>query len=190
MHIVSLVQSALDAAVTQPITAPSKQQLHRERSKQFVESLASHLRSELDDEADVAVLSKHNDENRARFGLNELLYDILVCRTGTTQSASGGELLTYVTRGLWAIESEFARDSREALFDFNKLILSSSDNQLFIGPRVENELEFLQPLAAAAKCCSGNVYVALVPHPADWSTLSPLDVAGYAWENEEWKPVP
>ena len=88
MKIVPLVQSALDTAAAQPLSQQARQQFHRERSKQFVESVAFHLRSHFKNSPDVAVLSKHFDQNRPRFGLNELLYDILVCEVGVTRSAT------------------------------------------------------------------------------------------------------
>ena len=189
MNIVSVVQTALDSAAATDIERTSKQQLHRERSKRFVENLASALRAQLEDPSTTSVLSKHYHRNRQRFGLNELLFDVLVCETGTTISALNYEELTYVKKGIWAVESEFARDSREAVFDFNKLVLGAAENLLFIGPKVEDQEGFLSPLSAPADCCEGEVYVVLVPHPADWGEESPLEVSGYRRSGEEWQPI-
>jgi hypothetical protein len=118
----------------------------------------------------VRVFHKGDAENRADFGLNELLYDVCVCQTAACPSARQGKTLRYVTKALWLVESEFARDSGEAVKDFNKLVIGSAENKLFIGPRVSAQTEsaYLDALLPVAGCCGGNVYVALVPHPADW----------------------
>ncbi len=76
--------------------------------------------------------------------------------------------LTYVTRSLWAVESEMAHDTREALHDFNKLVLAASSNKLFVGPKVANADAYLNSLLLPARCCSGSIFVALVPHPGTW----------------------
>jgi len=84
-------------------------------------------------EPDVRVFCKWDDCNRGEFGLNELLYDVCVCRTETCLSARQGKTLRYVTKALWQVESEFARDSYEAVKDFNKLVIGSAENKLFVG---------------------------------------------------------
>lgn len=66
------------------------------------------------------------------------------------------------------VESEFARNSRQALIDFNKLVLGSAHNKLFIGPQVSEVEPFVNVLKPAARACTGNVYIALIPHPAKW----------------------
>jgi hypothetical protein len=186
MNIGQVVQTALERAAAQPLSRVSARELHAERSMFFVETVASQLRGQPWEWDDVVVLSKHDDSNRSRFGLNELLFDVLVCRTAHTPSASGNEDLTYVTGGLWAIESELARDSRQALFDFNKLVLCSCENALFIGPQVADQDAFLRPLGAAASCCSANVYLILIPHPSDWDEKAALIARSFIWKGDRW----
>ncbi len=70
------------------------------------------------------------------------------------------------------MESEFARDSRQALIDFNKLVLGSAHNKLFVGPQVSKVEQFIDVLKPAARACTRNVYVALIPHPAKWKNAS------------------
>jgi hypothetical protein len=69
---------------------------------------------------------------------------------------------------LWQIESEMARNTREALFDFNKLVLGAAAAKLFIGPLVHDPEIYIEVLRAAAEKCSGVVHCALVPHPDKW----------------------
>jgi len=71
---------------------------------------------------------------RMDFGVNELLFDVLVCEYASTRAAKSNKDLLFVSKGLWAIESELARDSRQALRDFQKLALADCENKLFVGP--------------------------------------------------------
>jgi hypothetical protein len=175
MNIKQILQQSLTIAAELPDSGENPQFIHRNRSKNFVETVASQLRKEYQDQKYVFVLSKHYDKARMEFGLNELLYDILVCETSHVASVLEKETLTYITKAIWEIESEFARNSREAIYDFNKLVLGSSENKLFIGPQVSDEAGFLNPLIEVAKHCKSNTFVALVPHPSEWKSKS-LDV--------------
>ena len=132
-------------------------------------------------------MSKHSKHHRREFGLNELLFDILVCETNQVISSDKKKLLTYVTKSIWQIESEFARNSREALYDFNKLVLGASENKLFIGPQVSNREGYLKTLEKPASHCNSNTYVALVPHPSDWKRES-QDVHIWIFKNG-WKKI-
>lgn len=98
-------------------------------------------------------------------------------------SATNHQTLRHITRALWQIESEFAVDTREAIYDFNKLVLGSSERKLFIGPQVAKESDFLKPLGEAAKWCKSHTYVALIPHPDRWPLGEP-DVRLWKYEGE------
>jgi hypothetical protein len=167
----------------------SKQLLHRDRSQAWVRCLADELRSMFTD-ANIRVFCKADDRNREEFGLNELLYDVCVCRTETCPSARHRKSLRYVTAALWQVESEFARDSHEAVKDFNKLVIGSADNKLFIGPRLgSSEIDgYLKTLLRVALCCTGNVYVAMVPHPGDWGTDGER-VLLWQLADQRWQPL-
>jgi hypothetical protein len=190
MNIVAQVQRALENANSEQISITDAGPLHKERSRLFVEHLATLLRDHFHSEEGVKVLSKHFEGNRSEFGLNELLFDVLVCETATVESPVNQVELTYVTAGLWAIESEFATDLREALYDFNKLVLSSAENCLLIGPMVSNNEGFLDSLSGAAGKCKGTVYVVFVPHPSDWADISKLQVQGHVWKETRWQAAP
>ena len=173
----------------------SAQSLHQRRSGEWVRCLAHELTTLVGDDPDVRVLYRNNPDeaNRADFGLNELLYDVCICRTTEHPSARGGRSLRYVTGALWLVESEFARDSSQAVKDFNKLVIGRAENKLFIGPRLGGAdepgyLDALLPVArAAADDGASRVYAALVPHPGEWATPDVADVmlrryAGEGWE--------
>jgi hypothetical protein len=187
MNIKQILQQSLKLAAASPDSGENLQFIHRNRSQNFVKTLAAQLREEYRDQKNVFVLSKDFGETRTEFGLNELLYDILVCETSHVASVIEKETLTYITKAIWEIESEFARNSREAIYDFNKLVLGSSENKLFIGPQVSDEEGFLKPLNEVAKQCKSNTYVALLPHPSEWKSKS-LDV--HCWSfNNGWQKI-
>lgn len=172
----TLVRAALVAAIEQEDEGANLGAVHRNRSRNFVECLATEFRRRYPDRDDVAVFSKHFVGNRQRHGLNELMFDVAVCETRRVPSASGRAELTFVSSLLVAIESELAANSREALYDFSKLVMGRALTSLFIGPCSTEEERYLAALGPAADCCAGTVLVALIPRPASWSDAGGVDV--------------
>lgn len=181
------VRSALIEAAGEHDEGFSEGQINRNRSRNFIATLARMLRDHTRN-PDIWVFSRDCATHRFEFGLNELLYDILVCEVGSTTSPRHSKALTFVRRALWQIESEFAADAREAIFDFNKLVLGAAPNKLFIGPKTDNDEAFLESLFPAARSCCGAVYAALVPRPADWPK-QPLEVTFWRANSERWARV-
>jgi hypothetical protein len=175
MNIEQIIIDSLDKANSEHDKETDVKLIHRDRSKNFVKSLAKELKEYYKEKSGVYILSKHSKHHRREFGLNELQFDILVCETNQVTSSDRKKHLTYVTKAIWQIESEFSRNSREALHDFNKLVLGTSENKLFIGPQVSNQEGYLKTLEKPASHCDSNTYVALVPHPSEWKQES-LDV--------------
>jgi hypothetical protein len=158
----ALVERALRAAQSQPTRETTKQERHRARSRHFVIALAEALREH--EGGGVEALSRYHDDARARLGTNELLHDITVCRTAQL----GARSLWYVTEVLWQVESELALRHREALHDFNKLVLGSAQHKLFVASLVHEPDALLRTLEPAAARCTGRVFLALIPHPGRW----------------------
>lgn len=184
-----LVQGALAEAIALPDDGATLGAINRNRSKNFVECLAAELRKTHADRGDVAVFSKHCDGNRKRHGLNELMYDVAVCETRDVSSATGRFELTYVSSLVIAIESEMAPNSREALYDFSKLVIGNARTNLFVGPQVASEISYLNTLGPEADCCTGETFVALVPHPARWQSDLKADVRLWVRRSGQWMPV-
>jgi hypothetical protein len=118
----------------------------------------------------VVVFCKADPTHRDTFGLNEMLYDVSICETDECIAPSGKKL-RYITKAIWQVESEFAADTREAVKDFNKLVLGSADCKLFIGPHISDSKRagYLKALLPVACCCEpSRVYLAMVPHPGKW----------------------
>jgi len=95
---------------------------------------------------------------------------VLVCKVGEVESSVHKKKLCFIKEVLWQVESEFAHNTRSSLVDFNKLVLGSAKNKLFIASQVKSgtEKSFLEVLKPAAEYCTGDVYVVMIPHPGDW----------------------
>jgi len=185
MNLREILETSLSEARHTRIETASMIQLHRARSRVWVDTLAKQFQRCFERDSAVRVFWRDNPEHRKHFRVNELLHDILICQVGTVQSAMHKKDLLYIKDVLWQVESEFARDSRQALIDFNKLVLGSGRSKLFVGPQVNDNQSFIDVLRPAANVCTGNVYVALVPHPKDWDKPAyRIDIWAYA--NGQW----
>ncbi len=142
--------------------------LHHERSKHFVELLAEGFRNRYSDNSNIKIFSKHFYGNRDEFGINEYQYDVLVCEVDSVISAKQQKKLPFIKEAIWLVESEFARNTREALKDFNKLVIGNSKYKLFIGPLNSVNDAFINTLLPAARKCNGTVYITLLSHPDSW----------------------
>lgn len=165
-----LLQDALNQARSNPDTGETAQKINMNRSRSWVKALAEQFKKRYKGDSEIRVFSKSDPSNRKDFGLNELLYDILVCRVGEIESSIHKEKLCFVKEVLWQVESEFAHNTRSALIDFNKLVLGSGKNKLFVASQVKKGTEnlFLSVLQPAAKYCTGDVNVCMIPHPSKW----------------------
>lgn len=152
-----------------------RKHVHAQRSEAWVREMAEGFRAQFAAEPDVRVLLKHDGSNKAELGLNELLYDVCVCRVATAPSATGRKQVCFVSEGLWLVESEFAADSQQAVWDFNKLVLGRAENKLFVGP-AGTRPDYLHSLLPVAGACNGNVFVALVPHPSAWEAEGSVEL--------------
>ena len=165
-----LLQESLQQAQSESDQGETKQKINAHRSLSWVKALAEQLKKKYEGDDEIRVFTKSDYSNREDFGLNELLYDVLVCRIGVVQSSVHKNELLFIKEVLWQIESEFAHNTRNSLIDFNKLILGSGKNKLFVASQVKKGTEnlFLKVLKSAALYCSGDVYVGMIPHPSNW----------------------
>jgi len=168
--IKQLLQGALQQAQSKRKKGSTIQQINMNRSQYWVEALAEQFKKRYEGDSEIRVFSKSDPSHRKDFGLNELLYDILVCRVGEVESSMHKKKLCFIREVLWQVESEFAHNTRSTLIDFNKLVLGSGTNKLFIASQVRKGTEnsFLSVLKPAAGYCTGDVYVGMIPHPNKW----------------------
>ena len=168
-----LLQEAFRQAKLKPDKGNTTQQINMNRSRYWVNALTEQFQKRYEDDPEIRVFSKPNYSNRKDFGLNELLYDVLICRVGEVESSLHKRNLCFFKEVLWQVESEFAHDTRSTLIDFNKLVLGSGSNKLFIASQVKKGTEnsFLSVLKPAAGYCTGDVYVGMIPHPSKWADI-------------------
>lgn len=185
--LIQLLDRTINQLACSKIETTNLRKLHREKSKNFVEQLANSFRDYYKSNHNIRTFSKHYYEQRKEFGLNEYLYDILVCEFDILSSHNTLSSLYYIKHSLWSIESEFSPNRKEALKDFNKLVISNSENKLFIGPLNPINEKYINTLLPAAKNCNGNVYVCLLTHPSEWADTQ---INFKIWKFiEEWKSV-
>ena len=172
MDIKQIIDDSFDSALIKPVAETTELKINRQRSINWVESLADTFRKVNQKKDNIRVFSKYHDENRKDFGVNELLYDISVCKINYTESPKNKTKLGYIEKALWLIESEMAKDTRQLVYDFNKLVIGDAENKLFVGPSSEEIEKFIPKLGTIARNCNGFLYLCLIPHPEKWGTGS------------------
>ncbi len=186
MEIKTILINSLKLAQKTSDIGKTKGEINRDRSKRFIENLGVKFRKFYSSDESIKIFTKHFTGNKKEFGLNELLYDLLICETNTANSLHG-KPLNFVTKALWQVESELAKDTRQSIFDFNKLIIGAGDNKLFIGPQVKDQEKYISLLGDLAKYCSGNVFLALITHPVEWEKQ--LSVKYWKFEKDKWLEI-
>ena len=111
-----------------------KRKRNRERSAQWVCALAETFQEKYDDTDVHRVFWLGNNDNREQFGINEFLFDVVVCSVSTVESLQRqSNRLDFIDQCHWQVESEFNRSSsREVIVDMSKLVVGSAENKLFI----------------------------------------------------------
>lgn len=176
--LVEMIKNAFEAARNKSLLdekgkiEPREGYFDSMRSQNWIRYLAEEFRTyfkEHTKQTNIVVFSKGFKDNRKVFNLNEFLFDIHVCETKAAkiQPKHANKELRYITRALWQVESEFAKDRREAFIDFSKLVVGNAPNKLFICPKTYDE-HFIEDLKQIANCCKGNVFLAVLPTTDKW----------------------
>ena len=167
----------------------SKGRVHSKRSAGWVDALARELKR----------LCKGDDENvrvfwmrrkDSDFKLSELLFDIAVCETEKTKSIGQRKKLSFVSRCLWLVESELAKDkqSQSIVVDLSKLVMGRSEFKLFVAgvpldasSRSQREAKILEMCEKVADRCSGTLYFCFIPYPSVWQELDADEYGPSVW---------
>ena len=170
-NVKQLLQETLQQVKSYPDSGKTTQKINMNRSRNWVQALTEQFKKKYDGDSRIKIFSKSDNSNRKDFGLNEILHDVLVCKVDEVESSVHKKKLCFIKEVLWQVESEFAHNTRSSLVDFNKLILGSAENKLFIASQVKKGTEnsFLKILKPTAGYCTGDVYVSMIPHPSDWT---------------------
>lgn len=167
---------------------------NRKRSSQWVCALAEAFQSEYRDPGVHRVFWVGNRENRKQFGINELLFDVMVCSVSTVESLQRhSNRLDFIDQCHWQVESEFNRsNSRAVIVDMSKLVVGSAENKLFISAHRDSETgehDLLKLCAGIARRCTGKLFFAFVAHPDDWDDDPPEPPVLYEWLAGYWERI-
>ena len=163
---------------------------HHQLSQYWVFALAEEFKAVYDDVDDrYRTFWAGNSDYREEYGLNELLYDVMICRTELIQSLQSHpqplETFEFVD---WQIESELERNTRSIKNDMIKLIAGSATNKLMvISHRANDTIRTLldeNHLGLLASRCEGSVFLCLVSHPQEWRD-SPRPPQAYKWNRDQ-----
>jgi len=196
--LTNLIKNAFSTALAEDLAhaidinklEKGSRELHpnKQRSKNWVTSLSNLLldQTQKNESDEVRYLGFHqgDSENKTEFGRNEFLFDIVIAEIMTIESAGNGrknskKKLDVIKKLKWVVESEFCiRNSREVLFDLNKLVVAKAENKLLIiSCNSDNLINWAkQSLKTLSAGDEANIYLASIPHPAFWEEMSEKNI--------------
>ena len=169
MNVARLIEYSFSEATKALTMGTSQRSLARARERAFTKALIAQLRLEFEG-ADHRVFATTQRGNAADFGANQLLHDIAVCRIGFGKTAERkSEEFHFIAQALWQIEIDFSREWRKSLYAINRLNCGAAADKLLITSKLaRSQKQFLDTLRAPSAAVAGTLYLAFVPHPADW----------------------
>lgn len=86
----------------------------------------------------------------------------------------------------WGVRQHRFRIGKAADILPTRPVPGRAETNLFVGPLVADENSNLALLGPAADCCSGETFVALVPHPDQWQSAGAIDI--HLWQRTRMRP--
>jgi hypothetical protein len=170
-NIQEIFSQSINGWASAPLTKGRRK--YREKSKEWINFLAEEFRSFLKKKnvREIIVFPPEKECLSAVYkNRREFLFDIHICKYSYFQSSKDDEKRPFICKSIIAVESEFKKGTPEAVEDLSKLLCSNAEIKIFIGPYYEREKEsnYIPALKAVSlQNSSGQLYVALVPHPKD-----------------------
>jgi len=186
MNIRHLINYSFNDATKSMVMGTSPTALARARERAYIKTLITHLEDEYSGD-DMRVFSAYQRGNEDDFGTEELLFDIQVCRVGITETADRKkDELHYIQGAVWQIETDFSQELLSAMQAWNRLVTGGAENKLFIGAQPSTGRDtYINTLKAPASACHGAVYLALIPHPAEWDE-GDHEITVWQFEANDW----
>ena len=186
LDIKTLITGAWEKALHRAVQTTGEESrgpVHRDRSSTWVDCLGKAFQKKYQGEGQL-VFWRQNKSNKKEFDLNELLFDVSVCKVNEVESIEKKIMLQFVSKCYWQVESELDDgDSREITKDFSKLVMGLSDNKLFVssyqGARQE---QILSMCSRIARKCAGNLYMCFIEHPKKWEQ-NPAAPVVFRWDS-------
>ncbi len=169
MRIANIVQASFREAAGALVMGTSAASLARARERAFVKALTARLESSLggDNLRVIGALGRRSQPADAK---DALPFDISVCRVdrGSTAGRQPQDF-DFISEALWQIELDFSRDWRGALRAINRLNSGAAAGKVLIAAELGSRTKgYLDTLATPFASGSGERYLALIPHPAEW----------------------
>jgi hypothetical protein len=179
-QLLESIRSAYSKVLQYVVEHPNQQtgnlSILQSRSFEWVRLLALELQQHWAQQPGVQTHFKQL-ESHAPSTAGELLTDIQVVQTKEVPSIQKGTLIPVATSSLLAVESEFAHDSRELLYDLGKLFMVRAPWLIFVSSRAGRKSDQnlptsqLRMYAEAARLglpVGANLLIAVMTDPTEW----------------------
>ena len=170
------------------VMATSEKALYQLRERVWVKTLARQLESQLDDES-IRVFYPRNYDHRSDFGVSQFLYDVHACQVAEMDGGANKGTIHYIQQSLWQIESYLGKERRKAVQNFNKLVVGAGENKLYVGAQSATQSNLLDTILEPAKACSGDIFLVLIPPPAEWDDLD-YEINIWQLKKNKWTEIP
>lgn len=174
------LRNLLEDALGQAMQGANDDPDNKTRSAVFVECLTKKFRDYYSNaEFEVRVSSKGNPR--------EFLHDISINQVEVIPGPVHPVEIDRIVNVLWQIEVELSDDGREVMHDLNKLRAGAVDSdKMFVVRKSWSDTANLtwltEQILGIAEHQTGRLFVAFIPHPADWDDAEPsVDLLGYPY---------
>lgn len=169
-QIIRIIIDAYKRATKVQVEDKKKGDKNREKSTAFI----GEVRKGLEDYF-LKVFGKgyatfsRNKSNKV-FRLNELLYDIHVCKIGSFPSQPKNVEISFVEKSIVQMESEFSNYIRDSTLDFSKLVCGRAELKIMVLPLTnEGSVErYCDSFKELTKGIPEPLYLCFIKHPRDW----------------------
>ena len=159
---------------------------HYSLSQNWVKNFAKRLEASYNDKKNIKAF--YRDVNSKEF-----LYDITIAVYEKFSTKYSKEKLTYVSKSIWQIESEFEENATAIAYDFSKLFSGNAPFKMMVGPLREKEDDkgsayFLDKMKKMCNDIPNNEswYFLLITHPGNWKPENKMIWKLYKWNGEDW----
>ena len=170
---------------------------HFSLSQNWVKNFALRLETSYSDKKNIKAF--YRDVNIKE---KEFLYDITVGKCEKFSTKHSKKELTYVSKSIWQIESEFRKDATEIAYDFSKLFSGNAPFKMMVGPLREKEDDkgskyFMDEMKKMCNDIPNNEswYFLLITHPRTWfdengeRTKNAGQWVLYKWNGDDWDEI-
>lgn len=160
--------------------------VHKKRSNKLMGAIRQKLAKRLNERGKFEVFEK--GMKKKVFGRKEFLFDIHAVEMDDLSSVRG-KTVQFVKRSIVQLESEFAKNITESLFDLSKLVCGRCELKVMILPLLKDDARqksYLESLIPVVRGIPEPLLLAFLPHPGDWVTGAAANSRYYELLNGNW----